>query len=143
VTRLPIGVTPLDHTADVGLEVSAPDLAELLRRAVRGLAWLLLERDLPAASGERMVRVRAGSPALLLRELLREISWWNDAEGLVVVDLGDVRVRENPEASELSARALVAQGPGAPVREIKGVTLHGLVAEEQGDGWYGRVIFDV
>jgi SHS2 domain-containing protein len=29
------------------------------------------------------------------------------------------------------------------VREIKGVTLHGLTAEPRGNGWYARVIFDV
>ena len=32
---------------------------------------------------------------------------------------------------------------GPRVREIKGVTLHGLVVERRTEDWVGRVIFDV
>jgi SHS2 domain-containing protein len=32
---------------------------------------------------------------------------------------------------------------GPRVREIKGVTLHGLQVERSGEGWTGTVIFDV
>lgn len=35
------GVGPLDHTADVGIEVRAPTLPELFRRAVAGMLVLL------------------------------------------------------------------------------------------------------
>ena len=144
MTRIPTeGVHALDHTADVGLEIEASGFPVLLRRAVRGLCWLLLERFPSAGSEERMVHVRGRSPELLLRELLRELSWWQDAEGCVAVDLADVRVSETDDGLELSARALVSCGEGPPVREIKGVTLHGLVAEPRGGRWYGRVIFDV
>jgi SHS2 domain-containing protein len=144
MTHAPIeGVSALDHTADVGLELWAPDFPELLRRATRGLAWLLLERTPPAPSEQRALHLRAPNPSLLLRELLRELAWWHDAEGCVVADLGDVRVADTGEASTLSARARVVRLAGEPVREIKGVTLHGLVAEPRGGGWYGRVIFDV
>jgi SHS2 domain-containing protein len=144
MTRIPTpGVTALDHTADVGLEIDAPDLPVLLSRAVRGLCWLLLERLPSGASGERMLHVRGGSPALLLREMLRELSWWHDSEGCVAVELANARVIESDGGSELTARALVSCNEGPPVREIKGVTLHGLAAEPRGGRWYGRVIFDV
>jgi SHS2 domain-containing protein len=32
---------------------------------------------------------------------------------------------------------------GPRVREVKGVTLHGLRVERMGEGWMGTVIFDV
>ena len=62
-------------------------------------------------------------------------------ERLDVPEGGD---SEAPE-TELRLEATVGGGPaeGQPIREIKGVTLHGLAAEPREDGWYGRVIFDV
>jgi SHS2 domain-containing protein len=137
------GVRALDHTADVGLELSAPDLPELLRRAARGFSWLLLEREAAGSSESRPLLVRAEAPATLLRELLRELLWWYEGEGLATRDLVNLRIREGDCEIELAATARLVRDEGAPVREIKGVTLHGLVAEPRGSGWYGRVIFDV
>jgi SHS2 domain-containing protein len=138
------GVHALDHTADVGLEFTAPDLPELLRRAALGLTWLLLEREPSGPSEERKVHVRADAPAALLRELLRELLWWHEAEGLVPEQLTEVRVHRDAKAEwsvDATVRAMREQR--APVREIKGVTLHALVAERRGDAWHGSVIFDV
>jgi SHS2 domain-containing protein len=137
------GVRALDHTADVGLELSAADLPELVNRAALGLSWLLLEREASGPSEERPLRVIAESAASLLREVLRELLWWHESEGLAARGFTDVRVRESPPGLELSASAHLVRDEGVPVREIKGVTLHGLTAEPRGNGWYARVIFDV
>jgi SHS2 domain-containing protein len=137
------GVRALDHTADVGLEIEAPGLAELVARAALGLTWLLFDR---AATGPEVVRaleVGAATPEALLREVLRELLWWHEADGLSAVELNDVRIAEGEGGLSLEATARLAADPAAPLREIKGVTLHGLVAEPRGADWHGRVIFDV
>jgi SHS2 domain-containing protein len=75
----------------------------------------------------------------LLRAWLREVLWWHEVEGLA---LRRVRFRVL-EPVRLEAEVTLAPPPGPPVREIKGVTLHGLeVAEEAGE-WRAQVIFDV
>jgi SHS2 domain-containing protein len=137
------GLRALDHAADVGLEVGAPDLPELVRRAALGMTWLLLEREPSGAPQERPLQATAEEPASLLREVLRELLWWHEAEGLAAGDLAHVRVRETSRGLELTASARLVLDEGTPVREIKGVTLHGLVVERREGGWYGRVIFDV
>ena len=137
------GVRALDHAADVGLEVDASDLSELLRRAVGGLAWLLLEREPPFPTEERALRVAAGEPASLLRELLRELLWWHDSEGLVAGGLRNVRLAQGTEGVSLEAMVALSSPTEPPVREIKGVTLHGLLVEQREGGWHARVIFDV
>ena len=145
-SRTPIpGVHALDHTADVGLEITAPDLVELLRRAALGLTWLLLEREPSGPTEERKLHVRADAPAALLREVLRELLWWHEAEGLACAELGGGRVEEGDGEREwrVSATMVVTREQRPPVREIKGVTLHGLMAERRADAWHGRVIFDV
>lgn len=154
-TGLP-GVTALDHTADVGIDVAAPTLEELFLRAAAGMMWLLRGEDASPelrgadlrgaespgseVSGEtRTLSITAADAGALLREWLRELLFWYEVEGLAF---------EGARLEALSDTRLVAEvevvtDPVEPIREIKGVTLHGLLAERRGDGWVGRVIFDV
>ncbi len=158
---VPAGVTFIDHAADVGLDVVAPTLGELFARAAAGMACLIHGADLggdtpdptaAATSGrgargpsrreplvERRLTLSADDPATLLRAWLRELLHWHEAEGLTLRDTSfDV-------LDETHVEATVALAPDTvePIREIKGVTLHGLVVERRDGGWVGRVIFDV
>jgi SHS2 domain-containing protein len=137
------GVRTLDHTADVGIEVDAPDLPELVRRAALGLTWLLLEREASGAMDERSLKIEAFTRPTLLRDVLRELLWWHESEGLCTADVVNISVTQSKRGFTFTAVARLVRVRGAPVREIKGVTLHGLAAERRGDDWYGRVIFDV
>jgi SHS2 domain-containing protein len=139
------GVRALDHTADVGLALSAPDLALLLERAIRGLDWLLRESAPPEAREERPLEVQAPDPPSLLRAVLRETLAWHDLEGLAPAGVEVKSTSPGSEGSPARVRARVRVGrpDGPPVREIKGVTLHGLRAARASGGWEGRVIFDV
>jgi SHS2 domain-containing protein len=145
------GVAFLDHTADVGIDVEAASLAELLHRAALGMLALLRgeEEDVnvaaadppgPAADLEAVpVAVHGDAPVDLLAGWLREILFLHEVDGLDYVRAElDVVDREH-----VTGRILVSTG-GHAVREIKGVTYHELEAAEQaGGGWHARVIFDV
>lgn len=145
----PPGVTPLDHTADVGLEVEAATLPELFARAAEGMAWLIQGDPPSEASGAgagpeadapaRPLSLAAADLPALLRAWLRELLFWHETEAAAF------RAARFDLLTETRLEAEVETGrPGAePVREIKGVTLHGLAAERRGDGWTARVIFDV
>lgn len=160
--ELPPGVTPLEHTADVGLQVEAPDLPELFRRALFGMvallrgssvAWPPPPRAPRAATGpaegegeestshaeERAVHVSAGDPAALLRGFLRELLYLHEVEGFVPAGVRFLRLSER----ELAASVAGAIDDAPPEREIKGVTWHGLEVRPDADGWTARVIFDV
>lgn len=143
-TDLPIpGAHALDHTADVGLALEAATLEALVERAALGMAWLLLERPAAGPRTERRLQVSAPDAPALLREALRELLWWHEAEGLTVAALDAVQVRADAAGLTLSATATLAADPEPPVREIKGVTLHGLAAERRDGTWHGGVVFDV
>jgi SHS2 domain-containing protein len=154
--RWPAGVRPLDHTADVGLEVEAPSLAELFRRAAAGL-MVLMGADAPGGPGgpggaeaaEATVAVAVVGPDLevLLVGWLRELLFLCEVRGVTYAGaefdaLGDGALR---------ARVRGVPGRPAPGRELKAVTYHGVrVArrpgrgEGDGDGgWMATVIFDV
>lgn len=140
VSEIPVeGVTAIDHTADVGLDVEAADLPELLARAALGMDWLLREGRPPAEEEERSLELDGGDPPFLLRALLRELLTWFELDGFAPATV-DVH-----EASPTRLRARLRGGipDSPPVREIKGVTLHALAAEPRDGRWWGRVIFDV
>ncbi|NJD20719.1 MAG: archease [Gemmatimonadetes bacterium] len=150
---VPPGVLFLDHTADVGLDLTASTLAQLFTRAALGMGCLISggERagvarrvapsEPPGAEplSDRRVSLSADDLAALLREWLRELLHWHEVEGLAL------RAATFDVLTERRLEAVVTLAPAAfePVREIKGVTLHGLRAERRGGRWAGRVIFDV
>jgi SHS2 domain-containing protein len=133
------GVATLDHTADVGLVVEAPDQAELLRRAALGLAWLLTEAPPPRAAEDRRIDVEAEDAPSLLRAWLRQLLRWHEDDGFLPAEVEVLEVA----AGHATARVAGGVPDAEPVREIKGVTFHDLAAERRGTGWWGRVVFDV
>jgi SHS2 domain-containing protein len=139
----PEGVHAIEHTADVGLAIEAESLVALLRRAALGMAWLLLERVPVGVRETRQILVRGDDPPALLRELLRELLWWHERDSWTITDLKTARVERGESGLVLEAVGHGVAEAGQPVREIKGVTLHGLAAEQTSGGWRGRVIFDV
>jgi SHS2 domain-containing protein len=131
-----------DHTADVGVRLSAPSLPELLRVAGEGLYAAIGE--LVAEGRERPERFElAGSDlAGLLREYLSEILLLFEQEQRMITRL-DVEVFEPGR--------LIAQGESRPVsrsksaleREVKAVTYHGLGLHPVAGGYEGTFIVDV
>lgn len=139
----PAGVAPLDHTADVGLEVRADSLASLFERAAGGMRVLLEGEDAPSAGSgartQRTVELEAEELGSLLVAWLRELLFLQQVEGQAF----DGAAFECVDETVL--RAIVSLRPAAPepVREIKGVTYHALEAARTDGRWRARVIFDV
>jgi SHS2 domain-containing protein len=152
------GIQFLDHTADVGMDVDAASLEELLHRAALGMMALLRgEDDEPSqvewgdAAGEGgevegiegiegiPVSIHVDGPTRLMADWLSEILFLHEVRDLdyVAADL------ERVEPRHVAGSLLVRTG-GHAVREIKGVTYHGLQVDQgPGGGWRARVIFDV
>jgi SHS2 domain-containing protein len=165
------GVAFLDHTADVGIDVEASSLAELLHRAALGMLALLRGEEEDgqepgppdgsashAAAGGSLARPgpRPGSagPAGLETvpvdvhgagpvDLLA--GWLREILFLHEVERLDyVRAELDVVGPDRLAGRIFAGAGGHAVREIKGVTYHELEATERSGGrWYARVIFDV
>lgn len=138
------GVEALDHTADVGIRIVADALSELYRRAALGALWMAL--GTPPVSGEevRTLEITAGDHPDLLRRWLREILFLQEVEGFAVGGVDTLDLTPGPSGIELVATLRGGPVPLHPVREIKGVTWHGLQVEERRSGeWFAQVIFDV
>lgn len=152
------GVSELEHTADVGLEVQAPSLESLFDRAARGMLALVRgtgedepwerEQSVPAGPPdaadagrmeERPIELRAPDEAALLVAWLREVLYLLEAEGLAYTSARF----EELEPGSLRAVVRTAPSIGPAVRELKGITYHGLDVRPAEPGWVARVIFDI
>jgi SHS2 domain-containing protein len=148
----------VDHTADVGLEIRAPDLPELFRRGALGAVWLVLERDPGgggSAAGEaeeaesRSIQLVDQDLENLFRSWVRTILLWAETDEFVFTGaklvLAPAPLCGSPDglAFGLTAEVNGLFDRGHRIREIKGVTLHGLVVRNLGEEWFARVIFDV
>lgn len=132
-----------DHTADLGLRVTAPDLDGLFADAARGLFAMIVER-LPDREGGREVELEVpGNRAdWLLFDWLNELLYRFESERVL---FGDFHVEVGEQGLTATALAL----PFDPERqrtlhEVKAITYHGLRVERAPrGGWLAEVVVDI
>lgn len=139
-------VEPLDHTADVGVELDASSLDELYAGAAVALTDILTDAGTVAAERSLDVRLAACDPELLMVEWLEELVYLYDTEAFLV-GRAEVVAENRGEAGWELAGTLFGE-PLDPERHpvkvaIKGVTYHGLEVRREGGRFRARVIFDI
>lgn len=143
-----MGYEFLNHTADVAVELSAPTREGLFAEALRAFTDTLT--DPKKVDGDETHRLEVSAEDLpgLMVEWLGELVYRFEVDGLLFA-----RAKVAIEEGADGGWRLVAEAAGESYDEevhplevqVKGVTYHGLEVREEpgGDGWYGRVIFDV
>ncbi len=138
--------TFLDHTADVAVELSAPTRESLYAEALAAFTDIVTERTAVEPAEAHELEVEAAGAEELMVEWLGELVYRFDVDGLLFAR-AEVRVEEvEGGALRLEARALGEpyDSDRHPLKvAIKGVTYHELVVREEGEGWYGKVVFDI
>ena len=131
-----------EHTADLGLRVSAPDLDTLFAEAGQALFSAIVE-ELATVQALQPVSVDlAGTElAYLLFDWLNELLFQYESEH-VLLSRFDVHV------SESGLQGTVWGEPLDPGRhelqhEVKAITYHQLRVERTPDGWLAEVIVDI
>lgn len=132
----------IDHTADMGVRVWAPDLSELFTETARAMTCLLAEPEAIEDRETVSLSAEGADAADLLVNWLREILYlWHGGELLMaeaeVLDIGETRIQSRLRCD-----------PYDPARheirhELKAVTYHDLRVKPTPDGWEAVVIFDV
>jgi SHS2 domain-containing protein len=131
-----------DHTADLGVELSAATVEELYAAAAIALFDLLTDLSTVRAGIAREIVVTGEDQADLLVNFLREVLYlWNGGGYLIKTCL----VRE---ATPQRLKALLRGECFDPTRhrikqEIKAVTYHQATVCETEEGWVAKVVFDV
>lgn len=128
----------LDHTADVGIEATAPDVPGLFSEAVAAAAAVILDASPGPATGAMPVAVEADDLGALLAALLGEALWTFESSGRLPVS-AELEVSNETAAGTFGVVDDVTIGGPA----MKAVTYHQLAVERTPEGWRARVFFDV
>lgn len=133
-----------DHTADLGIRVTAPTPADLVPAAVDGLYAAIGElRPTGGAAGEPWAfERRAVEPSLAVRDLLQSL--------IVLFESRQAMVRElvveafDEHRLSVTGRAVPVDGAAsALLREVKAVTYHGLLLRPVSGGFEAEFIVDI
>ena len=127
----------MEHTADLGLEVWAPDLQGLMEEAARGLFALMGIEVSEESRCHRQLEIGADDREQLLVSFLEELLFIADAEDLAfdgfMLNLVDTNLLARLEGGFIVSRT----------KEIKAVTYHYLEISETRRGLKTSIIFDV
>jgi SHS2 domain-containing protein len=131
-----------DHTADVGMRVSAPDLPSLFSEAARGLLSLLVEEvDTVEPRVELTIRLEEADLEYLLFDWLRELLYLYDARHFLVSECkvsikdGILDSKIRGETCDLARHRLA--------HEVKAITSHGLLVCQEAEGYKAEFIVDI
>ena len=131
-----------EHTADIGLRVTAASIDELLIDAGRGLASLLVENpNAVRPLVERRLRIDGAELDYLLFDWLTELLYVFSTERLILTHFA---IRRDENGFEATARG----EPMDPKRhhmehEVKAITYHDLTCHPTANGYEAEVIVDI
>ncbi|MGE3822241.1 MAG: archease [Isosphaeraceae bacterium] len=137
-------VETFDHTADVGLRVTAVDLDDLFRTAAEGVFdYVVANREAVRTSERDVIVLEAEGPDDLLLAWLNELIFRSETSHHLYTTF-DVRVTDQ-------GRRLIAEIQGEPIdrirheldHEVKAVTRHGLTVARVPEGWRAELILDI
>jgi SHS2 domain-containing protein len=131
-----------EHTADLGLRVTAIDLDGLFRDAAAGLFAMIVEpppHGRPA--GRRVFEIEGDRHDFLMLDWLNELLYVFCTERLLS---GEIEVAVNDLGLRASVSCFALDSGGYRLlREVKAITYHGLKVERTDDGWLAEVIVDI
>jgi SHS2 domain-containing protein len=134
--------TLIDHTADIGICVTADTLTDLFTQAATAIFDQITDRARLSGAHHRQIEVTGIDRPDLLVNFLRELlSFWTIDACLVknvwIRYINDERLTTEinfdeyrPETHEI-------------FKDIKAVTYHGISVDETDAGWKATIIFDV
>jgi SHS2 domain-containing protein len=132
----------IEHTADVGIEVEAADLAELFEGAALAMFSIMVDLRGVAPKAERQVRLEAADVEELLFKWMNELIFLSSAQKLLFSTFDISQISETGIQAVAGGERIEAGRHNLEL-EIKAATYHELEVERRGGGWFARAIFDV
>lgn len=131
-----------EHTADLGLRVTATDLDGLFRDAAIGLFAMIAEPAPHGRSAKRLSFEIAGERRdFMLVDWLSELLYVFETEQSLLGEF-DVSVADRGLRASAACFALDS-GEYRLLHEVKAITYHGLKVERTDRGWLAEVIVDI
>ncbi|MBP1721013.1 MAG: putative cytosolic protein [Deltaproteobacteria bacterium] len=133
---------PIDHTADLRIEISGKDEKEVYQNAGMAVHDLIADLRHVKPKEVRKVTVEGRDREDLLVNFLREILYLYNGEHWLLKKLTIVKFGRGKIEAMLTGEPFDRSRHGLK-HEIKAVTYHQAEVKETQEGWKARVIFDV
>lgn len=132
----------IEHTADLGVEVTAPDLPALFAVAGEAVFSLIVDAAKIEPRQTMAVSVSGAGPEEQLHAWLRELLARFNIDGFVARRCEVLRLEGVEVDGTITGETLDLSRHGFKT-EIKGVTYHDFAVWQENGSWKARVIFDV
>jgi SHS2 domain-containing protein len=132
----------VEHTADLGMEISGEDLPRLYANAALALFDVMIPEPCGAQTSSHRLHIDGSDTADLMVNWLREVLYiWTDQRQVVK----NVAVEAlTPHHLDAVVTTLYSSAEHQCVScEIKAVTYHRIAVEPADSGWRARVVFDI
>jgi protein archease len=138
----PVSYEMVDHTADLGVELSARSLSDLFAAAGAILGELMYDPDPVEETETREVALEAASPEELLVRWLNELIYLREVHDFLWKTV-EVEAGEGTRLAATLRGEVFLPGKHVPRGGLKAATYHQLRISREGDTWSARIIFDV
>jgi SHS2 domain-containing protein len=132
----------IEHTADLGVEVTAADLPALFAAAGEALYALIADPATIESPDEITISASGDNPEDLLHAWLCELLAIFNVQGFVGKRCEIARLENGRVEGRISGEKLNLERHAFHT-EIKGVTYHDFKVWQEAGAWHARVIFDV
>ncbi|MEW6716183.1 MAG: archease [Chloroflexota bacterium] len=135
--KIKAGFREIEHTADLAIEVWAPDLPSLFSQAAQAMYTVARVQLAETPRINRLINLHAQDIESMLVLFLNELIFLGECDE-VGFDEMDLRLSGEDMECYLSGADIKSKG-----REIKAATYHGLEVRSGADGYRAKVVFDV
>jgi SHS2 domain-containing protein len=140
-TKIDVGWTLLDHTADIRMAVHGSSVGELFLNAARGFTSLLTRESRGLPDTHLGLHLEADSIEELLVDWLRELLFHHETRGFIFVSAYIEELSDTTLRAKLAGRT---RGPEEePEIEIKAVTYHRISIQKNDTGYDVTIVFDI
>jgi SHS2 domain-containing protein len=132
----------IEHTADLGVEITATDLPALFASAGEALYALIADPATIESCEDIHISATGDNPEDLLHAWLCELLAFFNVQGFVGKRCEIARIESGQVQGRVSGEKLDLKRHNFHT-EIKGVTYHDFKVWHEAGAWHARIIFDV
>ena len=138
-----LGYQIIDHIADIGIILKAPDIESLFVRAALSMTDLMVKGDNSEKKLLKDVKIKGHDLPDLMVRWLGEILYLFQGEKLLVHSIEDITIRDKIQLMSRLQCARYNRCKHEVLMEIKAVTYHQISIVKTNEGWETKVIFDI